>query len=173
MPREQRQRTEDKSVHYADILKSAVSEVGVKQVAAQLKVSTSLAYKWCDPKQISGESSINNPLERVVDLYELTQDDQMVQWICEQTNGFLTKNPSIDPDLTRSDLEHTQEIVREFSELLTVISSSISNGSSLSSEQLITIRSEWEDLKQAGESFVHKLSERQEVDETDTVGLSD
>lgn len=57
--------------------------------------------------------------------------------------------------------------------MLTVISSSISNGSSLSSEQLITIRSEWEDLKQAGESFVHKLSERQEVDETDTVGLSD
>ena len=60
---EQRQRTEDKSVHYADILKSAVSEVGVKQVAAQLKVSTSLAYKWCDPKQISGESSVNNPLD--------------------------------------------------------------------------------------------------------------
>lgn len=34
MTREQRQRTEDKSVHSADILKSAVSEVGVKQVAA-------------------------------------------------------------------------------------------------------------------------------------------
>ena len=173
MPREQRQRTEDKSVRSADILKSTVSEVGVKQVAAQLKVSTSLAYKWCDPKQISGESSVNNPLDRVVDLYELTQDDQMVQWICEQANGFLAKNPSIDPDSTSSDLEHTQKIVREFSELLNVISSSISNDSSLSSEQLITIRSEWEDLKQAGESFVHKLSARQGIDETDTVGLSD
>ena len=173
MTREQRQRTKGKSGCSADILKSAVSKVGVKQVAAQLKVSTSLVYKWCDPKQISGESSINNPLERVVDLYELTQDDQMVQWICEQTNGFLTKNPSVDPDLTRSDLEHTQEIVREFSELLTVISSSISNGSSLSSKQLITIRSEWEDLKQAGESFIHKLSARQEADETETVDWSD
>ena len=170
---EQRQRTEDKSVHSADILKSAVSEVGVKQVAAQLKVSTSLVYKRCDPRQISRESSVNNTLDRVVDLYELTQDDQIVQWICEQANGVLAKNPSIDPDSTRSDLEHAQEIVREFSELLTVISSSISNDDSLSSEQLTTIRSEWEDLKQSGESFVHKLSVRQGVDETDTVDLSD
>ena len=63
--------------------------------------------------------------------------------------------------------------MREFSELLTVISSSISNGSSLTSNQLITIRSEWEDLKQAGESFVHKLSVRQEADETETVDWSD
>ena len=107
-----------------------------------MKVSTSLVYKWCDPRQISRESSVNNPLDRVVDLYELTQDDQIVQWICEQANGVLAKNPSIDPDSTRSDLEHTQEIVREFSELLTLISSSISNDDSLSSEQLITIRSE-------------------------------
>ena len=58
-----------------EILKTVVESVGVKHVASDLGVSTSLVYKWCarpDPSPTG--SGARNPLDRLVTLFESTGD---------------------------------------------------------------------------------------------------
>src|SRR3712207_8639054 len=53
------------------------SEPGVKAVAAALKVSPALVYKWCEAPADSedpDQSGAKNPLDRVREMYLLTKD---------------------------------------------------------------------------------------------------
>src|SRR5688572_14655470 len=74
-----------------DVIREAVREPGVKAVAAALKVSPALVYKWCeqpagtdDPEQ----SGARNPLDRVDLLYQLTKDIHIVRYLCNRAGGF-------------------------------------------------------------------------------------
>jgi hypothetical protein len=70
-------------------------------------------------------------------------------------DGTFVPNPSKDklPHDTKV-LENIQSIIKEFSEALAAISSSYINGKRITLKESEKIRSEWEDLKQVGESFV-------------------
>jgi len=51
-----------------DVIRQAVEEPGVKAVAAALKVSPALVYKWCEPPASTDDpdqSGAKNPLDRV------------------------------------------------------------------------------------------------------------
>src|SRR3712207_9306946 len=99
------------------------SEPGVKAVAAALKVSPALVYKWCeapadseDPEQ----SGAKNPLDRVREMYALTKDIRLIRWLCNQAGGFFVSNPDLElrKSFDEAIFGHTREMVREFSELL-------------------------------------------------------
>ena len=50
-----------------DVIRQAVDEPGVKAVAAALKVSSALVYKWCEAPSEAGDpdqSGTKNPLAR-------------------------------------------------------------------------------------------------------------
>jgi hypothetical protein len=142
-----------------DVIRSAVEEPGVKAVAAALKVSPALVYKWCEPpaeKDDPEQSGAKNPLDRVREIYLLTKDIRLVRWLCNEAGGFFVVNPV--PELRRSPdetiFDETRGMVRDFSELLDAVTASLDNDQIIDANEAIEIRQKWEDLKAFAERFV-------------------
>ena len=137
-----------------EVIKKSVSDLGVKSVAADLGLSTSLIYKWCQPNDSEEASGADNPLDRLARMHELTGDRGPIEWLCRQADGYFVEN--IDPEnVEEIPLLHiTRRIVREFSELLDVLTDSIENDGKIDGNETQKIRKEWEELKSSAESFV-------------------
>jgi hypothetical protein len=142
-----------------EVIRNAVEEPGVKAVAASLKVSPALVYKWCeapadgdDPDQ----SGARNPLDRVRDLYVRTRDIRLVRWLCNEAGGFFCANPRADDTrpLEQVIFNETRGMVREFSELLDAVTESVENDPGIDLNEADVIRQRWEDLKACVERFV-------------------
>lgn len=142
-----------------DVMRQAVEEPGVKAVAAALKVSPALVYKWCESPADEGDpdqSGAKNPLDRVREVYLLTKDIRLVRWLCNEAGGFFVANPV--PELRKSVDEaiytETRAMVRDFSELLDAVTESVEDDPDIDAEEADTIRQRWEDLKACVERFV-------------------
>src|SRR5205814_10003351 len=134
------------------IIRNAVDEPGVKAVAAALKVSPALVYKWCEPPAEADDpdqSGAKNPLDRVREMYLLTKDIRLVRWMCNEAGGFFVANPV--PELRKSVDEaifnETRSMVREFSELLEAVTESVEDDTNIDLDEADEIRQKWEDLK--------------------------
>ena len=144
-----------------EVIRKAVEEPGVKAVAARLRVSAALVYKWCEPQPDTDDpdqSGARNPLDRVRELYRLTKDIDLIQWLCHEAGGFFVTNP--DPAKLRDTLDEsifteTRGMVREFSELLDVVTAAHEDDPGIDEEEADQIRVKWEDLKTCIESFVN------------------
>lgn len=141
-----------------EVIRLAVDEPGVKAVAAALKVSPALVYKWCEPPADSedpDQSGAKNPLDRVREMYMLTRDIRLVRWLCNEAGGFFVANP--DPELRQSldqsIFNETRSMVREFSELLEAVTESVENDAQIDPGEADSIRQKWEDLKACVERF--------------------
>src|SRR5438270_6123535 len=109
-----------------EVIRQAVEEPGVKAVAAALKVSPALVYKWCEPpaeKEDPDQSGAKNPLDRVREMYGLTKDIRLIRWLCNEAAGFFVSNPAASKakTLDESIFAETGEMVRELSELLDTV----------------------------------------------------
>ena len=135
-----------------EILKKAITPIGAKSIAADMNLSTSLIYKWCQSKDYN-TGAADNPLDRLAVLYELTKDDDIIRWLCTKADGFFVKNIPKECVDESSLFESTQKILTEFSELLSAISKSAADGK-ITMRESKSIRQEWEDLKSIGENFV-------------------
>jgi len=142
-----------------EIIRNATDEAGVKSIAAGLKVSSALVYKWCEPaaEQDDPEASgAKNPLDRVRELYLLTKDIRLIRWLCNEAGGFFAPNPV--PDLRKSPdetiFDETRVMVRDFSELLDAVTESLEGDQQVDPEEADRIRQKWEDLKACAERFV-------------------
>lgn len=137
------------------MLKNSVSDLGVKSVASDLGLSTSLIYKWCQPSASEDASGADNPLDRLARIHELTHDTGPIQWLCQKADGYFVPNvPTEDIDAIPL-LHMTRRIVREFSDLLDVLTESIENDGVIDLDEAAKIRIEWEKLKSSAESFVN------------------
>src|SRR5215213_8425367 len=86
-----------------EVIRQAVDEPGVKAVAAALRVSPALVYKWCEPPAEEGDpdqSGAKNPLDRVREMYLLTKDIRLIRWLCNEADGFFVSDPV--PELRKS-----------------------------------------------------------------------
>ena len=142
-----------------EIIRNAVDELGVKAVAAGLKVSSALVYKWCEPPAEHDDpeaSGAKNPLDRVREMYLLTKDIRLIRWLCNEAGGFFISNPV--PDLRKSAdetiFDETRVMVRDFSELLDVVTESLEGDQQVDANEADKIRQKWEDLKACAERFV-------------------
>jgi hypothetical protein len=142
-----------------EIIRQAVDEPGVKAVAAALKVSPALVYKWCEqPADIDDpdQSGARNPLDRVREMFLLTKDIRLIRWLCNEAGGFFVSNPV--PDLRRSldenDFSETRSLVRDFSELLDAVTDAVDDDPGIDAQEADEIRQKWEDLKACVERFV-------------------
>lgn len=142
-----------------EVIRQAVDEPGVKAVAAALKVSPALVYKWCEPpadEEDPDQSGAKNPLDRTREMYLLTKDIRLVRWLCNEAGGFYVSNPV--PELRKSLDENifteTRGMVREFSELLDTVTESVENVPGIDPNEADKIRQRWEDLKACVERFV-------------------
>jgi len=144
-----------------EVLKTAVEEPGVKAVAAALRVSPALVYKWCEPAPVDSgdtdQSGARNPLDRVRDIYLLTKDIRVVRWLCNEAGGFFVSNPAVEePKRSRDQVifSHSRGMVRDFSQLLDAITVSVEDDDHIDDQEADEIRQKWEDLKAYVERFV-------------------
>lgn len=137
-----------------EVIKKSISDLGVKAAASEMGLSTSLIYKWCQPSNTPDASGADNPLDRLARLYELTQDPQLIAWLCQKAHGYFTPNPPVQAAEAIPLLHMTRRIVREFSELLDVLTESIENDGIIDLSEAEKIRIEWEKMKTSAETFV-------------------
>jgi hypothetical protein len=142
-----------------EVIREAVDEPGVKSVAAALRVSPALVYKWCEPpadEEDPDQSGAKNPLDRVREMYMLTKDIRLIRYLCNEAGGFYVSNPVLDPKvpLEQSIFTQTRELVREFSELLDAVTESVEDDPGIDAGEAEDIRQRWEDLKACTEKFV-------------------
>jgi hypothetical protein len=132
-----------------------MENVGVKAIASDMHLSSSLLYKCgASPATNLIESGATNPLDRVAKIFEATGDLNLMSWICQQADGFFTPNPKAGIDAAESLFAHTQCMVAEFSDLLQAVSQSYDEDGQICQADAQRIRREWEELKGVGESFV-------------------
>lgn len=142
-----------------EIIRQATDEPGVKAVAAALKVSAALVYKWCEPPEGADDpdaSGARNPLDRVREMYEITKDIRLIRFLCNEADGFFVANPTLpkaDRSLDENIFAETRSMVREFSELLDTITESLEKSPGVQIDEASHIREKWEDLKSCVERF--------------------
>jgi hypothetical protein len=142
-----------------DVIRTAVDEPGVKAVAAALRVSPALVYKWCEPPADEADpdqSGAKNPLDRLREIYLLTKDIRIVRWLCNEAGGFFVANPVPEIRKTADEAVYneTRKMMRDFSELLEAVTASVENDPHIDPEEADAIRDRWEDLKACAERFV-------------------
>lgn len=140
-----------------EVIRAAADRVGVKALAAELRLSAALVYKWCqewDPDDPDGGGA-RNPLDRVSDMIRVTGDAGPIRWLCAEAGGYFVPNPEVRQGARQTDLIlTTQKVVSAFSDLLEEVSRSIQNDGEIMPDEAARIRKEWEDLKSVAESFV-------------------
>ena len=139
-----------------EVLRKASDTIGVKALAAELKLSPALVYKWCqewDPND-SDASGARNPLDRLDQVIRATGDDGPVHWLCQQAGGFFVKNPdAATGDFSMSLVVDTQRLVRDFSQLLLTVTQSIEDDGQIEESEARRIRQAWELFKSTVEAF--------------------
>lgn len=140
-----------------EVLRQAADRIGVKALAAELRLSPALVYKWCQPCDPEDPdcSGARNPLDRLSEILRLTGDMEVVNWLCQQADGFFVPNPSAERKRVDTGLlMGTQQLVKEFSDMLEEVSRSVSDDGQISPSEAERIRRSWETLKRVAEHFV-------------------
>ena len=139
-----------------ELLREIFDKKTPKEVSADLELSTSMVYKWAQPRAGEG-SGIENPLDRVEALYQSTGDHRLIQWLCQRAGGFFINNPKNVPH-PHYLIPATNQIVQEFADLLQVIAAAAADNQITAAESK-QIRARWEELKSVTEGFVAACEE--------------
>ncbi len=137
-----------------EVMKSAVAQVGAKAVAADMSLSASMIYKWCEPSEGPDAAGADNPLDRLERIREITGETGPIEWLCEKAGGFFVENAKAGAAPEASLFNMTHRIVKEFSEMLHAVSNSMEDDQRIDEKEAAKIRKEWEQLKRVGEAFV-------------------
>ena len=140
-----------------EVLKTAADTIGVKALAGKLNLSPALVYKWCQDsnKEDPDSSGARNPLDRLAEIVQATGDESVVNWLCHEAGGFFVRNPRAHGGDNETELlRRTQALVKEFSGLLSTVTSSIEDDGQIEDQEADLIRRKWETLKITAESFV-------------------
>lgn len=140
-----------------EIFKEAFKNSSPKEIASELGVSLSLVYKWAQEQSESGSGS-RNPLDRLLEIIRLTEEERIITWLCEKCNGYFVRNPASHCEEGFEVLPATNEIVAQFASLLTRISQAALD-SSVTPDEAEEIREQWDRLKCYGEGFVRCCEE--------------
>ena len=140
-----------------EVLKTAADTIGVKALAGKLNLSSALVYKWCQEsnKEDPDSSGARNPLDRLAEIVQATGDERVVNGLCHEAGGFFVRNPRAHGGDNETELlRRTQALVKEFSGLLSTVTSSIEDDGQIEDQEADLIRRKWETLKITAESFV-------------------
>lgn len=140
-----------------EVLKDAFKETSPKEVASELGVSLSLVYKWAQEQSELGSGS-RNPIDRLVNIFELTGHHGIIEHLAEQCGGYFVRNPESHCEKGFQYLPATNEIVSQFSHLLTRISAAALDNS-ITGDEANEIRRVWDQLKGYAEGFVRCCEE--------------
>jgi len=139
-----------------EVLREAADRIGVKALAGRLNLSTALVYKWCQEpaRDDPGGSGARNPLDRLREICDATEDPRVINWLCNAVGGFFVQSPEVAKDTEEELLATAQRMVTDFGDLLVAVSRSIEDDGQISGEEADHIRQAWENLKTKAECFV-------------------
>lgn len=140
-----------------EVLKQAFEKSSPKAIASELGVSLSLVYKWAQEQSDTGSGS-RNPLDRIVEIHDHTRHLPIIEWLCEQCGGYFVRNPESHCEQGYEVLPATNEIVSQFSSMLTRISQAALDNS-ITPDEAEEIRQCWDKLKSYAEGFVRCCEE--------------
>ena len=140
-----------------EVLKASFEKTSPKAIAAELGVSLSLVYKWAQEQSESGSGS-RNPLDRILEIVNLTGDLRVIEWLCHQSGGYFVRNPDSACEEGFEVLPATSEILDQFSRLLQRISEAALDNS-ITPDEAEDIRRHWDKLKCYAEGFVRCCEE--------------
>jgi hypothetical protein len=135
-----------------EVLKRALAKTSPKAVASELGLSLSLVYKWAEKPSDEGSGS-RNPLDRLMKVIELSGDTGIIEWLCRKHRGHFVLDPGVDDHDIHHVLPATQEIISQFSELLSRISDAALDHT-VTKKEAVEIRESWDKLKSYAEGFV-------------------
>lgn len=135
-----------------EVLRRALRKTTPKAVAAELGVSLSLVYKWAEKPNETSSGSFN-PLDRLLQIIDLSGDTGIVEWLCRRQGGHFVKDPDVSGHQVENVLSATQEIIAQFSDLLNEISDA-TDDQSVCEKEAVAIRQCWDKLKSYAEAFV-------------------
>jgi len=133
-----------------DIMKEVVGRE-VKKVAGELNVSPELIYSW-------QKSYKSNPIERVIKIFEETQDQRMIEYICNRAGGFFVENTeNLDTEAT------INKIHLEISDVTRALATAWAD-KKLTLNELVKIQCEFNDLQSALTGFLSKEFEKYTIE---------
>jgi hypothetical protein len=139
-----------------EVLREVLDKCNAKQLAADMGLSQSLIYKWAEPAEAG--SGTTNPLDRIESLVRCSNDQRIVQWLCQRAGGFFIRNPSAQWPHPHFLIPATNQIVQEFADLLAVIAAAAADNT-VTKQEAKSIRARWEELKCVTEGFVRCCEE--------------
>ena len=134
------------------MLQRALRKTTPKAVAAELGISLSLVYKWAEKPGVDGGGS-KNPLDRLLQIMELSGDSGIIDWLCHKQGGHFVPDPDLSGERVDAILPATQQMIRHFSGLLDQISEAAQDHT-VSRDEAKEIRLCWGKLKSHAEAFV-------------------
>jgi hypothetical protein len=139
------------------ILKQSVDRAGPKRVARALDVSLSLVYKWTQPprtKKNPGASGARNPLDKLVTIYHLSEDLELIQFMCRIARGYYTTNPPLEGQAGHSFVTATVSALNDFADLMHLAEKSLTDDGVIDEGEAKKLRKNWDRLKGRLEHFI-------------------
>ncbi|MCC6465409.1 MAG: hypothetical protein IT463_08740 [Planctomycetes bacterium] len=139
------------------VLKTAVERAGPKRVARALDVSLSLVYKWTQPprtKRNPQASGASNPLDKLITIYALSQDLELVHFLCRVAKGYYAPNPGRRDGAALSFVTETVHSLNEFADLMHLAEKSLADDGRIDTNEAERLRRNWDRLKGRLEQFV-------------------
>lgn len=146
------------------VLKQSVERAGPKRVARALDVSLSLVYKWTQPprtKRNPTASGARNPLDKLVTIFSLSQDLEIVHFLCRIARGYYTTNPAASGKPETNFVSATVSSLNDFADLLQYAEKSLTNDGAIDEDEATKLRRQWDKLKGRLEQFIVACEEGQ------------
>jgi hypothetical protein len=139
------------------ILKQAVDRAGPKRVSRALDVSLSLVYKWTQPprtKKNPNASGARNPLDKLLTIYHLSQDLEVIHFLCRVARGYYTANPQLDGKAALTFVSATVSALNDFADLMHHAEKSLTDDGEIDDDEARKLRKMWDKLKGRLEHFI-------------------
>jgi hypothetical protein len=163
-PEEAEEVLEELTDNTHEVLKSAIDRAGPKRVARALDVSLSLVYKWTQEprtKRNPAASGARNPLDKLVTVFHLSQDLDLIQHLCRIAGGYYTENPDMKNTRELSFVTATVTALNDFADLLQFAEKSLTDDGQIDSSESAKLRKHWDKLKGQLEHFIVSCEEGQ------------
>ncbi len=139
------------------ILKQAVDRAGPKRVSRALDVSLSLVYKWTQPprtRKNPNASGARNPLDKLVTVFHLSQDLELIHFLCRVARGYYTTNPQLQSREGASFVSTTVNALNDFADLMHHAEKSLADDGEIDNDEAKKLRRMWDRLKGRLEHFI-------------------
>lgn len=146
------------------VLKQSVERAGPKRVARALDVSLSLVYKWTQPprtKRNPTASGARNPLDKLITIFSLSQDLEIIHFLCQIARGYYTSNPTRGTKPEQNFVSATVSSLNDFADLLQYAEKSLTNDGAIDESEAVKLRRQWDKLKGRLEQFIVSCEEGQ------------